>query len=142
MDSLFMNHYQSHVKILRSDQGREYINAVLEEYCAKNGIAMEFMVPHTPEQNGIAKHANRKILDKGCTIMKDANAPDFLWADALATVVYAINRMAGSRSGSVTPFEAFFGEKPDVSHMRVWYADIFIHQPKGLGGGKLGECSH
>ena len=59
--------------------------------------------------------------------MKDANAPDFLWADALATVVYAINRMAGSQSGSVTPFEAFFGEKPDISHMWVWYADIFIH---------------
>ena|SRR5258708_24435337 len=74
--------------------------------------------------------------------MKDANAPNFLWADTLATVVYAINRTAGSWSGSVTPFEAFFGEKPDVSHMWVWYADIFIHQPKGLGGGKLGECSH
>ncbi len=74
--------------------------------------------------------------------MKDMNAPDFLWADAFATVVYAINRTARSWSGSVTPFEAFFGEKPDVSHMQVWYADVFIHQPKGLGAGKLGECSH
>ena len=74
--------------------------------------------------------------------MKDMNAPDFLWADAFATVVYAINRTARSWSGSVTPFEAFFGEKPDVSHMQVWYADVFIHQPKGLGAGKLGECGH
>ena len=96
MDSLFANHYQSHVKVLRSDLGGEYVNMVLEEYCSKNGIAMELTVPHTPEQNGIMEHTNRRILDKGCTVMKDANAPDFLWADALATVVYAINRMAGS----------------------------------------------
>ena len=96
MDLLFANHYQSHVKVLRSDWGGEYVNIVLEEYCSKNGIAMEFTVPHTPEQNGIMECTNRRILDKGCTVMKDANAPDFLWADALATVVYAINRMAGS----------------------------------------------
>ena len=91
MDSFFVNHYQSHTKILRSDQGREYVNTALEDYCARNGIAMEFMVPHTPEQNGIAECMNRRILDKGCTIMKDAGAPDFLWANAFATAVYAIN---------------------------------------------------
>ncbi len=99
-------------------------------------------MPHTPKQNGIAKHANEKILDKGHTIMKDTNAPDFLWADAFATAVYVINRTAGSCSSSMTPFEAFFGDKPDVSHMWVWYSDVFIHQPKGLGAGKLGEWGH
>ena len=91
MDSFFVNHYQSHTKILRSDQGGEYINTALEDYCARNGIAMEFTVLHTPEQNGIAEHANCRILDKGHTIMKDAGAPDFLWADTFATAVYAIN---------------------------------------------------
>ncbi len=142
MDYLFLNHYQSHVKILGSDHSGEYVNTALEEYCTRNGIAMELTVPHTPEQNGVAERANRKILDKGCTIMKDANAPDFLWADAFAMVIYAINRTAGGCSSSMTPFEAFFGEKPDISHMWVWYSDVFIHQPKSLGAGKLGEWGH
>ena len=142
MDSFFMNHYQSHIKILRSDQGGEYVNTALEDYCAKFGITMEFTVPHTPEQNGITEHANQKILDKGRTIMKDSSAPDFLWADAFATAVYAINRMAGSHSDSMTPFKAFFGEKPNISHMCVWYSDMFIHQPKSLSAAKLGEHGH
>ncbi len=137
-----MNHYQSHIKILRSDQGGEYVNTALEDYCAKFGITMEFTVPHTPEQNGITEHANQKILDKGRTIMKDSSAPDFLWADAFATAVYAINRMAGSHSDSMTPFKAFFGEKPNISHMHVWYSNMFIHQPKSLGAVKLGEHGH
>ena len=26
--------------------------------------------------------------------------------------------------------------------MRIWYSEVFIHQPKGLGARKLGECGH
>lgn len=136
--NLFLNHYRTHAKILRSDRGGEYINDVLEDYCAGNGIVMEFTVPHTPEQNGVAERMNRKILDKGRTIMKDMDAPDFLWADAFATVVYAINRTINSRNRSVSPFEAFFGKRPDISHMRVWFSNMFVHRPKDLGARKLG----
>ena len=91
MDKLFVNQYGSHVKILQSDGGGEYVNNTLRSYCDENGISVELTVPHTPEQNGVAERANQKILDKGCTIMKDAGAPEFLWAEAFATAVYAIN---------------------------------------------------
>ena len=80
-----------HVKTLQSDQGGEYVKATLETYCSENGIKIELTVPHTPEQNGVAERANWKILEKGHTIIKDSNAPNFLWVDAFATVVYAIN---------------------------------------------------
>ena len=68
---------------------------------------MESTVPHTPEQNGVAEQVNRKILDKGHTIMRDVSAPDFLWADAFATTVYAINWMISNHNQLMTPFEAF-----------------------------------
>ena len=72
-------------------------------------------------------------------MLKDASAPDFLWANAFATAVYAINRTVSSSAGNQTPFEAFFGKKPDVGHMRVWFSDVFIHCAKDLGARKLGE---
>ena len=115
------------------------MNNTLESYCAKNGIALELTVPHTPEQNGVAE---RSILDKGRTLLKDAGAPNFLWADAFVTAVYAINRTVSSAAGGVTPFEAFFGQRPDISHMRVWFLDMFAHCPKDLGAKKLGEQGH
>ena len=76
--------------------------------------------------------------------MKDVGAPDFLWADAFATVVYAMNHTISMRVGNVTPYEAFFSRKPDVSNMsmRVWYSNVYIHQPKELGAQKLGDCGH
>ena len=142
MDKLFVNQYGTHTKICRSDCGGEYVNDALHNYCSENGINIELTIPHTPEQNGIAERTNRKILDKGHTIMKDGGAPDFLWAEAFATAVYAINQTIHARSNSLTPFEAFLGWKPDIAHMRVWYSDVFIHQPKNLGVRKLGECGH
>ncbi len=92
LDKLFANHYGTHVKILQSDCGGEYVNVTLEKYCAKSGIWLEFTVPHMPEQNGIAKRTNCKILNKGRTVMKDARAPDFLWANAFVMVVYTMNQ--------------------------------------------------
>ncbi len=142
MDKIFANHYGTHTKVLRSDRGGEYVNTSLEDYCADNGIKIELTVPYTPEQNGVAERMNRKILDKGRTIMKDVEAPDFLWADAFATVTYALNRTVSTRAGGRTPYEAFFGRKPDVSHMRVWFSNVFTHQPKDLGARKLGERGH
>jgi len=75
-------------------------------------------------------------------LLKEAGAPDFLWANAFATTVYAINCTVSSSLGDITLFEAFFGQKPNVSHMRVWYSDVFIHHPKDLGAKKLGEHGH
>ena len=40
----------------------------------------------------------------------------------------------------ITPYEAFFGKKPTIAHMQVWYSKMFIHHPKSLSSGKLREC--
>ena len=38
----------------------------------------------------------------------------------------------------MSPFEAFFGKRPDISHMCIWFSNMFIHHPKDLGARKLG----
>ncbi|GKB40261.1 retrovirus-related pol polyprotein from transposon TNT 1-94 [Tanacetum coccineum] len=43
------------VKELRSDNGTEFRNHKLEEFCDKKGISHNFSSPCTPEQNGIAE---------------------------------------------------------------------------------------
>ena len=70
MDKLFANQYGTHVKILQSDGGGEYVHTVLHEYCGENGICIELTIPHTPEQNSVTKRMNWKILNKGHMIMR------------------------------------------------------------------------
>ena len=135
MDKLFLNQFRTHVKVLHSNRGGKYVNNLLESFCPDNRIVPEHSVAHTPEQNGVAKWANQKIEDILRTLLKDAGAPDFLWAIA----TYSINRTISASSGGVTPYEAFYGKHPSVDHMRVWYCDVFIHCAKTLGAKKLGE---
>ena len=99
------------------NRGGEYVNHHLESFCADNGIILEHSVAHTPEQNGVAERANQKIEDKLRTLIKDAGAPDFLWADAGAVATYAINRTISALSGGITLYETFYGICPTVDHM-------------------------
>ena len=117
MDKLFLNQFGTHVKVLHSNRGGKYVNNLLESFCTDNRIVLEHSVTHTPEQNGVAKWANWKVKDKLHTLLKDAGAPDFLWADTGAIAAYSINCTISASLGGVTPYEAFYGKYPSVDHM-------------------------
>ena len=55
MDTLFVNQYAQHVRTLCTDNGGEYINQHLHDYCSAAGIVLELTIPHTPQQNGVAE---------------------------------------------------------------------------------------
>ncbi|GKE05874.1 putative ribonuclease H-like domain-containing protein, partial [Tanacetum coccineum] len=42
------------VKIIRCDNGTEFKNRVMSEFCEKKGIKKEFSIARTPQQNGVA----------------------------------------------------------------------------------------
>nr|GEZ67322.1 ribonuclease H-like domain-containing protein [Tanacetum cinerariifolium] len=53
------------VKIIRCDNGTEFKNADLNQFCGLKGIKREFSVPRTPQQNGIAERKNRTLIEAG-----------------------------------------------------------------------------
>jgi hypothetical protein len=52
--------------------------------------------------------------------------------EALATQIHAWNRLPTSTLKGMTPHEAWFKRKPDVSHLQVWgcLAYVFIQEDK------------
>jgi len=46
------------LKILRTDNGKEYINRAMNEFMKKNGICHQTTVAYTSEQNGVAEKCN------------------------------------------------------------------------------------
>ena len=63
MDAIFFNQYGRHVGTLRTDNGGEYVNQQLQDYCSQHGILLELTVPHTPQQNGVAERANQTLTE-------------------------------------------------------------------------------
>ncbi|GJY10242.1 putative ribonuclease H-like domain-containing protein [Tanacetum coccineum] len=56
------------VKIIRCDNGTEFKNRVMSEFCEKKGIKREFSVARTPQQNGVAERRNRTLIKAARTI--------------------------------------------------------------------------
>ena len=52
------------VKRLKSDNGGEYKDEKLKEFCATNGIKLEKIVPKTPQQNGVVEYLNRTLNER------------------------------------------------------------------------------
>lgn len=57
------------VKVIRSDNGGEYLSTELESWMAKLGIRHEKSTPYTPQQNGVAERTNRNILETTRSIL-------------------------------------------------------------------------
>ena len=54
---------EKNIKILRSDQGGEYLSIEFLNYLREKGIISEWTPPYTPQLNGVAEKRNRTLLD-------------------------------------------------------------------------------
>ncbi|GJR41804.1 putative ribonuclease H-like domain-containing protein [Tanacetum coccineum] len=67
------NQLSHRVKIIRSDNGTEFKNRDMLEFCGNRGIKQEYSNARTPQQNGVAERMNRTLIEaasKIVTIMK------------------------------------------------------------------------
>ena len=59
------------------------------------------------------------------------------WGECLGALVHVWNRCPTDAGKSATPYELWYGQKPDVSHFQVWgcttYVKIQRDKRAGLG---------
>ena len=79
------------IKVLRSDQGGEYISREFEEYCQNVGIQRQLTAAYSPQQNGVAERKNRVIDDMANSMLQEKGMPKSFWAEAVNTAVYILN---------------------------------------------------
>ena len=118
------------LKVFRTDNGSEYTSKELESDLKSEGVCHELTVSKTPEQNGVAEHLNRTLVEAVCSMLIDANLPYKFWAEALSTAVYLKNCSQAKAVKDMTPFEAWKNTRPKVGHLRVFGCDAFAHIPK------------
>jgi hypothetical protein len=119
------------LKAVWTDWGSEYVNVDLAVYFWKKGVAHETTARYSPEQNGVAERLNRVLMEKARAMLVESGLPSEMWAEAVVTANYTQNRTPVTAHGK-TPREAFHGKKPNVSHLRVFGAPVYMHVPKEL----------
>ncbi|GKA73564.1 putative ribonuclease H-like domain-containing protein [Tanacetum coccineum] len=63
------------VKVIRCDNGPEFKNKKMNQFCERKGINREFSVARTPQQNGVAERKNRTLIEAARTMLDDSKLP-------------------------------------------------------------------
>ncbi|BBG95348.1 multidrug resistance-associated protein 9 [Prunus dulcis] len=106
------------VKCLRSDRGGEFLSTEFSKLLESEGIQRQLSIAYTPQQNGVVERKNRTVVEMAKAMLHDKGMPYFLWAEAVHTAVYILNRTPTKALDSMTPFEAYSGRKPGIGHLK------------------------
>ena len=76
------------LKVLRSDNGGEYVKFEFIKYCADAGIQMQHSIPYTPQQNGVAERKNISLKEMETCMMQAKTLPPKYWAEYINCAAY------------------------------------------------------
>ena len=112
---------------LHSDGGGEFVGGLLRQFCQGRGIKQSWSAPHTPQQNSIAERSWRTIMDMARAQVLGANLPKQMWAEAVNTAVYVINRVPSKALGGDTPYHSLFGKHAKMGHLKTFGCRAWAH---------------
>jgi transposase InsO family protein len=118
-------------RILRTDNGGEYLSGEFKIYLEDYGIKQELTVPYTPQQNGVAERLKRTLLDSTRTMLKHVNCEEVWCAEAVSTACYIKNHVTTSGiPNNITRHEIWYGRKPNISYLRIFGSRCWYVIPK------------
>ncbi|UYV72725.1 hypothetical protein LAZ67_10000411, partial [Cordylochernes scorpioides] len=118
------------IKVLRTDNALEFKSDNFVDLCKRFGIIYEFTAPYVHEQIGRIERDNRTIVEAARSMLNSRNLPGFFWAEACNTATYILNRSATKQTPGTTPYELFFGTKPNVANYKIFGFNAYMHIPK------------
>nr|GFC41218.1 hypothetical protein [Tanacetum cinerariifolium] len=110
------------VRRIRTENGTEFVNQMLRDYYEEVGISHETSVARSPQQNWVVERHNRTLIEAARTMLIYAQAPLFLWAEAIATACFTQNRSIVRLRHGKTPYELMYGKQLDLSFFHVFGA--------------------
>jgi hypothetical protein len=122
------------IKHLQSDRGGEYTSNEFQTYIRRQGTTRRLTVHDSPQSNGIAERCNGVLVEHARALLIDSGLPKFLWKEALKYAMWIRNRTTTHQLDGKTPYEAFYGVKPDISDIHLWGSRVWV---RDLTAGKL-----
>lgn len=126
-ERFIFNRFERRIKTVRSDNETELKNERMYSYMTSRSITS---APYVHERNGRAEREMRTIIESARTMLTAKNLSTKLWAEAVNTAVYILNRCLSFQTDNVTPFEIWYKGKSELSHIRIFGSDAYAHIPK------------
>nr|GEZ68028.1 retrovirus-related Pol polyprotein from transposon TNT 1-94 [Tanacetum cinerariifolium] len=114
------------VRRIRTVNGTEFVNQTLCDYYEEVGISHETSIACSLQQNGVIERRNNTLIKVARTMLIYAQAPLFLWAEAMATACFTQNRSIIRLRHGKTPYELLHSKLPDLSFFHVFGALCYL----------------
>lgn len=121
---------------ISTDNGTEFVNQSLREFLDSKGINHQFSAPYTPQQNGFIERDIQTVSQAARTMLNQSKLPRKLWAEAVSTAVYTLNRIPNSKTPENTPYQLYFGIIPNIQNLRIFGQYAVINNQKRNRDGK------
>ncbi|GJY11065.1 retrovirus-related pol polyprotein from transposon TNT 1-94 [Tanacetum coccineum] len=108
------------VKQLRTNNGIEFRNSILINFCEEKGISQNFSSLYTPEQNGVAERKNKTLIEVARIMLSGSVFSKQYWSEVVATTCYTQNSLK-------TPYEIFRQRIPNINFLHVFGCPVYIH---------------
>ncbi|GKA98703.1 putative ribonuclease H-like domain-containing protein [Tanacetum coccineum] len=120
------NQLNQKVKTIRHDNGTEFRNRDIIEFCGSKGIKREYSNARTIQQNGVAERKNTTLIKAVRTMLADSFLPNTFWAEAVSTACYVLNKVLVTKPQNKTPYELITGKIPTISYIRPFGCHVTI----------------
>ncbi|GJT58285.1 ribonuclease H-like domain-containing protein [Tanacetum coccineum] len=98
--SNFVRTDHSTQNIRTEDNGTEFKNRDMLEFCGNKGIKQEYSNARTPQQNGVAERMNMTLIEAARTMLADSLLPTTFWAEAVSTACYIFKNQTNPHAGT------------------------------------------
>jgi len=130
------------IRILRSDNAREYLSQSFTTFMKSHGILHQTLCAYTPQQNGVAERKNRHLIETTRTLLIHGGVPQCFWGDVILSACYLINRMSSLVLENKIPHSILFPhESLHILPPKVFGSTCFVHN-FSPGLDKLSSRSH
>jgi hypothetical protein len=108
------------LRVLRIDNDGEFRSAEFTSYYVNEHVQRHYSASYSPQQNGVVERRNQTVVGIAHALLKQRGMPTVFWGEAVVITVYILNRSSTKVLNGRTPYEAWLGRKPAVSHLRVF----------------------
>ncbi|GKA44214.1 putative RNA-directed DNA polymerase [Tanacetum coccineum] len=70
-------------------------------------------------------------MEMARSLLKGRNIPGEFWGEAVRHAVYLLNRLPSKSLPDITPYEAWYGKKPNLEHLKIFGCVVFAKYTGG-----------
>jgi len=126
------------VETFTSDHGGEVLSNAFRTWLKTIGVFHMTAAAREPNYNAMIERASAVMENMSFAMLHHAKKPNFYWDYAFDWANYILDRCPRrSNNGAIMPFEAFFGQQPDLKDIRIFGCICFalVHPSEPFSQG-------